>query len=215
MSLYCTEADVTAWLPSNHGLDSDALTECILAGSAMTLARLQPRYFPFPDVTDDPSTPREVRDIAARLSVWNALSQLAQTGKYRMTDAQRQLRLDAFAELAEATQDNPTWQVTPVDVTGELLAFGTNTDYPDWHFLANTECEVLEETAELSGDYLNGSDFKVFYSKEHRAWVLERYKAEIVDDEQSGSLSYQISYLKRHEVDLPVSRTGGVRIMRG
>lgn len=211
MSLYCTEADVTAWLPSNHGLDSDALTECILAGSAMTLARLQPRYFPFPDVTDDPSTPREVRDIAARLSVWNALSQLAQTGKYRMTDAQRQLRLDAFAELAEATQDNPTWQVVPLNVTAEALAFGSNADFPDWHFLANTECEVLEETAEISG-YRYGIDFKVFRSPEDRSWVLERMNAEIVDDDL---LSYQISYLKRHEVDLPVSRTGGVRIMRG
>ena len=211
MALYCTEADVTAYLPANHGLDSDALTECRTQGSADVDAGLASRYWPFPDVTADVSTPMVIRGLAKKLSAFRAWERLAMSARFRKGDDVAQLESTARAEMLEMTKDNPSIQVPLVHVTSEALAFGTDADYPDWHFFVERDCEVIAEATTIDGFHY-GTEFGVDYSKLHRRWYLVRYDSEIVNDDL---VDYYISYFKRREQDTPVVRGGSGELWRG
>jgi len=209
VSAYCSDAQANRFLPSSHGL---TLAAYKTEAAALLDARLSPRYWtPFPDVTATPATPVELQTPAAMLTAWLAWLTLGATNRFSDVSPCQFMFEQAERLLAAIMDPDPTTpQLSLVQVTDEAMTFGTDPLDDDEYKLAASPKTVIPASVTIAG-YEYGVDFVVGYKVENRGWVLTRLTAEIVDGHK---VSYQYSYLKQVEIDLPPTYAGG-RIVRG
>lgn len=201
MALYIDPAKIGARLPDD-AFTTEELVEFSRSASSYVDDAL-PNYWPFPEYSATVSTPQTIQDCALNYGVWLALGELGEDNELVEDSApmrRRDMCDQVLSDLARGVR-----QIAQVLVSAEALTFGSDADYPDWALLENTEVSILEESAEILG-YRLEEDFRVFFSKAHRAWICERLNAEIVDGDE---ISYSMSYLRLREKLSTPTRRGG------
>lgn len=214
MSLYVDPDALAARLPTD-AFTSDQLVDFVTRASAYVDDGL-PNYWPFPDYNATVATPQTIRDCALDYAVYLALGDLGEDNE-QSEDTAPQARVERCDRiLRELRQGPPSGrQVAQVQITSEVLTFGSDADHPDWAFLANVECEVIPESAEIaaaSGTTMEvGTDFVIARSPGKRRWYVQRLNSEIVDDDL---INYRISYVRAIERVGSLAPRGGT-VSRG
>lgn len=212
---YLTESHLTGQLPTGHGFNTAALTDIRERASEWVDSRLSRIYWtPFWDISDTPSTPQAVHELALLYASWYARTRLAASHRADDAGELQSLRNIAEAALAPYIGDKPTAKIGPVAVGPETIAL-VGGDYPDWHLFEAVQLDVnpasvVVYTADASTYFENYTDFGVGYSSIHRSWYLYRNNASIVD---GCKVTYDVSLIRRREEDLPRSASG--RILLG
>lgn len=208
MSSYCTSTDIIRFLPTNHGISS--FTAIVSGASALVDSDLSSRYWPFPDVTATPATPIVIQQLASLYGAWLSYAQIGATGRMdgpspgdRFLDQARTLAKDLMIEPIKG-------KVPPVVVTSETMTgLGSSPLDADQYKFACAPRDVIPESVVIA-TYQNGVDFYVSYSAINRGWILTRMTGSITS---SKTVSYEYTFIRHHEVDLPVG-VGSGKIIR-
>ena len=209
MASYCQSTDITPYLPTGHGISS--FTAIITGASALVDAKLSPRYWtPFPDYNGTPATPAIVARAAVFFGAWLSWQQIAPSNRFGESQA------DKWWEMAskicdELLNDDPNTAQIPLEtISSETMTnLGAGPLEATEYKLAVSPKTVIPESVAIS-TYMYGEDFTVGYDIRHRGWILTIIDTGIT---AASTVSYQYSYLKKMELDLPPKYTGG-RIVR-
>jgi len=205
MAGYCSRTDISNALPVGHVISDENLDILISEATAWVDSGLCVRYWSFPVIDTDAGTapPAIIRSIARLFGQWLAWTQyLSASGRF-MPDTVRELLSEAETQISKLVMDPPLYNIPAVTLTEEL-AFGstlTVTLEDDEHLLGCSPRDVVAESVLIAG-HENGADFRVYYKRAVRSWVLQRLTDDIVDGD---SVTYNYTFMRRREQDLPPS----------
>ena len=202
MSTYCSSTDITAGLPTSHGISAGDLTIIIERASDLVDSALCNQYWAFPAVSATPATPGIIRTMALNYGQWIAWSEwLGASSRFDPNYAD--ILLDRANKLAGMLMSSPpTFNIPPETVTDEALTFGTSPYESDEALLNCQPYDIKPESVRISGaEY--GYVFTVYYEKRHRGWILQTKDTDVVTD--GTTVTYEYTYMRRREQDLAPS----------
>lgn len=210
MSSYLPSSELTALLPSDHGLSAGQLTTCIEAGSADVDSRLAHLYWvPFTDYVASPaaSPPWIVRDCAGLFAACHAYRIMGALGYIEDDSRARQYYAHAV-EVLQPFMDGMQ-QIAPETVYTTVI----NTSWGDGDPYSSSEAKLditRGEYVEGSGriltvgdavtDYQIDEDFYITYHAPTRKWIVTRGDSTIGADATGHRVYYEVSRLKKREV---------------
>lgn len=174
-----------------------------------------PNYHTFPDWNATPATPASIAAAALDYAVFLAVGDEG-TDSEQLESTAPESRRERCDRVIRALRSGSR-VVTRAAISAEALEFGTDPNFPHWHYFAQTGVEVAPDTIELAprGDgraWILEQDYTVGYSAGIRRWYLERFTTDIED---GVAVSYEISWLRRREQETPAPRFGTIRVIRG
>jgi len=202
-NLYLAEADLTAGLPTGHGMSTATLTDIRTKASDWIDAQFGVNYWvPFADIAATPSTPAPVHELAMLYAQWYGRWKLAPAHRNVADTDLTAMRLHIDTEVAKYQGDAPKAKLGPVQVSAEAITWGVG-DYDDWALLSSGNKDVDGESASMtSADgatvYLAYTDFRIGYSHEYRSYYVQRMSSETPD---GVLLTYWYSLIRRRETD--------------
>lgn len=212
---YVTTTAIAAGLPTSHGISNDDLTAIAERASEWVDSQLADTlWVPFPAIGGTPPTPAAVHELAMMYAHWYASLQLAPSHRNADDNMLDRLRSRIDSELKKLQGPRPITRIPVVEVVDEVVTWGVYDDdtLDDWFLLACGQKDVQAESVSLaSADgltvYRNYWDFGVDYSPQYRNWYLIRKDADIPD---GVKVSYNYSYYKRREQDVPRPASGTI-----
>lgn len=217
MADYTTKAIALRGTPTGTEallVDEGVTVETLVTeASEQFAADVQPRYWPFPAVDATYPTPTYVQVCVGHLARHKVLHILGRENEMEITEDPNSLNsLAQYTRMKDALMtDPPQAQIPEVVITAELMSFpGVDPLHSD-HYIFDPASmglegfEVIEESVKVAGMQWK-ADFDVCFSQPDRAWLFVRNNAAIVNE---TPVTYRISFLRRREVDRPVSRKGG------
>ena len=204
MATWTTSAKVERYLLASHGL---TLSTYIDEASDYVAAHLDTQYWRFPDAGSTPDCPEIIQAVTALRAAYMARMALGTTNRFDQEGTTQQLKADFLEELAALK--NGSTQVPPTLITGETIAYGDGdpwgiTQHVFWP--AQTDSfEVIPGSARIA-DQKVPEDFDVFWSEANQRWYLQSYNTTAIVDGVS-TVSYEISWFRRRDVDQSVSGT--------
>ena len=216
MADYLPVGELTALLPSDHGLSAGQLASCVTAGSAdcdSVLAALYRTPFVAYSASPAASPPWPVRSAAAYFSAFHA-SHIRSALNNLSDDAgeARRLREAALSILNPfaGSAMRPAWQqLAPETATDTLISTSWGDGDP---YDSNTAPLSI-----MSGEYIAGSarfseetdwkldiDFRIEYYEPRRKWIITRSDMTIGDgagtpEDPGDVLTYDVSRLRKRE----------------
>lgn len=203
MATWTTTARVERYLPSSHGL---TLSTYITEASDYVAAQLDSQYSTFPDVSATPATPEIIQTVTALWAAYQARLALAVSNRFNVEGTTEKLREQFDLELARLRDGSV--QVPPTRITGEVIAFGDGDPWgeSDHNFWPSRTLpfDVVPGSVRIT-DQQVGLDFTVDRNAANQRWYLRAYSADIV--EGVSTVSYEVSWFRRHDQDRSLSGT--------
>lgn len=220
MAAYLPQAELTALLPTGHGLSSGQLDDCIAAGSADVDSMLAHLYWvPFTAYSADPaaSPPWVIREAAWYFSAVHAYHQMENI-QLLGDDSGAAKRYWEQARAILEPYKTGEQQIAPDTETTALNSgsWGDGDPYnSNQAVLGITRGEYVEGSARMdpATDWELDRDFGVYYYAPRRAWVFERYDSTIGDNGDDDVVTYEVSRLKKREQMQPRIQT--IDLLRG
>ena len=205
-NVYTTSTLIVELLPSDYSttiLTTAKMTANIAKSSRMTDSFL-PNYWPFQDVAGTPATPGLINRLATVIGAMLGLDTLQMSDRSSEDSIYQRYAKEADQIIGDLRSGESVIQET--SISSEALTFGGTGYNSDLAPLGSAETEIIPKSVEIGTDEW-GVDFTVYFSEEHRRYVVKR-----IATLSAATASYNYSLLKRREKQ---SNYGNIPVYHG
>ncbi len=200
-ALYTTYAKVIAEFPGDLPPSlTEAVITTIRSDQSRVLDGRLTRHRDFEDIAGTPATPPLIEQLCRYMCVWAMFGRIGQSNRTAV-DSVARFYFDwvenTIAGLNDGSIEIPRQSTTDTLTFGTGVAGALNTDEA-----LLTKKNIIPETVEVttpatSTEYL--SDYKVYYSIEHRSWI---YQGLTTLGKAATVVGYEYSYLINREFEV-------------